>query len=128
MKNSTPADDSVLDLEKLQSLDGVLPFAEVNAFVEMCLTDADARLAAIAGAAMDLTGVAHSAHVLVSTAGNVGAMAVSVSARRLEEACRNSDRAAVAGRIEELQTVGRAACDALRAWLAARTAPAAERA
>jgi HPt (histidine-containing phosphotransfer) domain-containing protein len=130
----TPEGDSkkVLDVEKLQTLDDVLPGDKTNAFVELYLTDADAQLAAIADAAKraDLNAIARSAHVLVSTAGNVGATAVSLGARRLMEACRADDRASVETGIAELQVAHRAASDALRAWLAARSAetPAVERA
>ena len=124
----TPDNDSenVLDFEKLQTLDDVLPGKEANAFVELYLTDADAQLAAIADAAKraDLNVIAHSAHVLVSTAGNVGATAVSLGARRLMDACRADDRASVETGLAELQAAHRAASAALRAWLAARSAEA----
>jgi HPt (histidine-containing phosphotransfer) domain-containing protein len=124
--------ESVLELEKLQTLDDVMSREEASAFVELCLTDADSHLAAIADAAkrMDLAAIARSAHVLVSTAGNVGATEVSLGARRLMEACRANDRAAAQTGIGELEAAHRAASDALRAWLAARSAetPAAERA
>jgi HPt (histidine-containing phosphotransfer) domain-containing protein len=122
----TPVSDSanVLDLEKLQTLDDVLPGEETNAFVELYLTDADSQLAAIADAAKraDWNVIARSAHVLVSTAGNVGAAAVSLGARRLMEACRANDAAAIDAAVGELQAASRAASQALRAWLAARSA------
>jgi HPt (histidine-containing phosphotransfer) domain-containing protein len=124
--------ENVLNLEKLQTLDDVLPGKEASAFVELYLTDADAQLAAIADAAKraDLNVIAHSAHVLVSTAGNVGATAVSIGARRLGDACRANDRASIDAAVGQLQVAHRAASAALRAWLAARSAetPAAERA
>jgi hypothetical protein len=83
-------------------------------------------MVAIADAAMrtDLAAIARSAHVLVSTAGNVGAIVVSRGARRLMEACRKHDRASVEAGVGELQLAHRAASDALRAWLAARSAEA----
>ena len=122
----TPVGDSanVLALEKLQTLDDVLPGEETNAFVELYLTDADSQLAAIADAARraDWNVIARSAHVLVSTAGNVGATAVSLGARRLMEACRANDAAAIDTAVGELQAASRAASQALRAWLAARSA------
>jgi HPt (histidine-containing phosphotransfer) domain-containing protein len=124
------APENVLDFEKLQILDDIMPREEANAFVNLYLTDVDVHLAAVADAAkqMDLNAIARSAHVLVSTAGNVGAAAVSLSARRLVDACRKG--APIAAGIEELQTASRAASAALRAWLAARTVamPVAERA
>jgi HPt (histidine-containing phosphotransfer) domain-containing protein len=124
--------ENVLDIEKLQILDDVLPDKEADAFVELYLTDVDAHLAAIADATKraDMNVIGHSAHVLVSTAGNVGATAVSLGARRLSDACRANDPAAVDAAIDELRMASRAASDALRAWLAARSveAPAAERA
>jgi signal transduction histidine kinase/DNA-binding response OmpR family regulator len=124
----TPDEGSmdVLDREKLQTLDAVLPTAEATAFVELFLSDADAHMVAIADAAKrtDLAAIARSAHVLVSTAGNVGAIVVSRGARRLMEACRKHDRASVEAGVGELQLAHRAASDALRAWLAARSAEA----
>jgi HPt (histidine-containing phosphotransfer) domain-containing protein len=116
--------ENVLDVEKLQTLDDVLPGDETNAFVELYLTDADAQFAAIADAAKraDLNAIARSAHVLVSTAGNVGATAVSLGARRLMEACRADDRACVEAGMAKLQAAHRVASAALRAWLAARSA------
>ena len=122
----TPGSDcaNVLDFEKLQTLDDVLPGDEANAFVELYLSDADSQLAAIAYAAKraDWNAIARSAHVLVSTAGNVGATAVSLGARRLMEACRANDPAAIDAAVKELQAASRAASEALRAWLAARSA------
>jgi HPt (histidine-containing phosphotransfer) domain-containing protein len=114
----------VLDFEKLQTLDAVLPATEATAFVELYLTDAETHLVAIADATkrMDLNAIGRSAHVLVSTAGNVGAIAVSLSARRLMEACRANDRASVETGVGGLQVAHCAASDALRAWLAARSA------
>ena len=116
--------ESVLDLEKLRALEDVMPGKETDSFVELCLADTDSHLAAIAEAAkrMDLAAIARSAHVLVSTAGNVGAMAVSLGARHLTDACRANDRAAAQIGIKELEAAHRAASDALRAWLAARSA------
>jgi CheY-like chemotaxis protein/HPt (histidine-containing phosphotransfer) domain-containing protein len=136
VETSPPTPDegsmNVLDREKLQTLDAVLPTAEATAFVELFLSDTDAHMAAIADAAKrtDLAAIARSAHVLVSTAGNVGATEVSLGARRLVEACRKDDRAFVEAGVVELQVAHRAASDALRTWLAARSAgmPAAERA
>ena len=130
----TPVGDStnVLDLEKLQTLDDVLPGEEANGFVELYLTDADSQLATIADAAKraDWNVIARSAHGLVSTAGNVGADAVSLGARRLGDACRANNPAAIDAAIGDLQAASRAASAALRAWLAARAAqtPAAGRA
>jgi signal transduction histidine kinase/DNA-binding response OmpR family regulator len=113
---------AALDLEKLDSLDNVLPKTEVNAFVELYLQDAAAHLTSIADAMVqgELDAVARSAHVLISTAGNVGAMSVSVSARRLVNACRSNDRAAAGPAAEELQLLVEEAAAALRAWLKTR--------
>ena len=131
---ASAADDAmadVLDIEKLQSLDAVLPGNEASAFVELYLADSNSHLTAIADAATreEFDNIARSAHVLVSTAGNVGAMKVSASARRLQEACRSGDSASVTQHIEDLQTTSRAASAALRRWLDARaaTAPRSER-
>ena len=115
---------NVLDYEKLQVLDAIMPRDEVTAFVEMYLTESEAAVSAIAEAAVrtEAKVIALSAHVLVSTAGNVGAAAVSDCARRLESACRNGRE--IAALIDELQTANRAASAALRAWLTERCADA----
>jgi signal transduction histidine kinase/CheY-like chemotaxis protein/HPt (histidine-containing phosphotransfer) domain-containing protein len=113
---------ATLDLEKLDGMDNVLPKNEVNAFIDLYLQDAATHLTSIADAMAqgEFDAVARSAHVLVSTAGNVGAMAVSVSARRLVNACRGNDRTAVGPAAVELQLLAEEADTALRAWLKTR--------
>ncbi|HEY0281931.1 MAG TPA: response regulator [Rhizomicrobium sp.] len=118
--------EGVLDQEKLQTLDAVLSFAEATAFVEMFLADADSHMAAIADAAQraDYAAIARSAHVLVSTAGNVGATAVSLGARHLTDACRKDDRISAEAAMTELEAAYRVASGALRVWVAGRSAQA----
>jgi signal transduction histidine kinase/CheY-like chemotaxis protein len=112
----------ILDLEKLEALDAVMAPSEATAFVELYLKDSSAQLAAIAEAMAqsDLAAMARSAHVLVSTAGNVGAMSVSVSAGRLQAFCRNRELARIGPAVKELQGAHDAASAALQAWLKAR--------
>jgi signal transduction histidine kinase/CheY-like chemotaxis protein len=112
----------ILDLEKLKALDAVMAASEASAFVELYLKDASTQLAAIAEALTqpDLAAMARAAHVLVSTAGNVGAMAVSASAGRLQTLCRNQEHAQIGQAVKELQAAHEAASAALRAWLKTR--------
>jgi CheY-like chemotaxis protein/HPt (histidine-containing phosphotransfer) domain-containing protein len=121
-----PRKASVLDTEKLDVLDRVLRKQDLVSFVRLYLTDATAQIARIAQSLdeADMETVRHAAHVLVSTAGNVGAMAVSTGARRLEEACRRSDSDAAAVAAAELKIAADAAHDELRHWLDARTSAA----
>jgi signal transduction histidine kinase/DNA-binding response OmpR family regulator/HPt (histidine-containing phosphotransfer) domain-containing protein len=118
----SPDLENILDLEKLKALDAVMAPSEASAFVELYLKDASAQLAAIAEALAqsDLAAIARAAHVLVSTAGNVGAMAVSTSAGRLQTLCRNQEHADIGPAVQDLQAAQEAASAALQAWLKTR--------
>jgi signal transduction histidine kinase/DNA-binding response OmpR family regulator len=110
---------SVLDAEKLDALDRVLRKQDLDAFVELYLKESAAQVSTIADslAAGNLEVMGRAAHVLVSTSGNVGAMTVSKTARRLEEACRRHDAPAAADAAGEFRTATEAADEALRQWL-----------
>jgi len=118
-RRTAAGDASVLDGDKLAGLRNVLPEKELAAFIELYLHDTIAHLAIIAEtlAQNELEAVARSAHVLVSTAGNVGAMHVSAAARRLVNACRNKDRAMAGTAAAELRRQAEDADAALREWL-----------
>jgi len=110
------------DMEKLDGLETVMSRDDVLSFVELYLADSAMRLEAI-GAALprgELEMVGRSAHVLVATAGNLGAAAVSASARALEEACRRNDPAAAGLAAERLARTADGARATLRAWLDGR--------
>lgn len=115
-------DLSVLDREKLDSLDGVLRKPELDSYVELFLKDLEAQHAAISDAVAkeDFLAAAGACHTLISTAGNVGAVQLSASAKRLEDACRFAQGPAVKTAAEHLTTAVRAADTKLREWLDAR--------
>jgi signal transduction histidine kinase/CheY-like chemotaxis protein/HPt (histidine-containing phosphotransfer) domain-containing protein len=122
--------NSVLDMDKLQSLDAVLDRIELDSFVKLYLTDTATHLAAIAYALPrgDLDAAARSAHVLISTAGNIGATEVSAHARRLVDACRRTDRAAAGQEAEALASTAALAQAAFEAWIEGRREQDKERA
>jgi CheY-like chemotaxis protein/HPt (histidine-containing phosphotransfer) domain-containing protein len=113
------ADVPILDREKLTGLQTVLSAPAAHEFAVLYLADADFRVAHIEGLAQcnDLAGISQEAHVLVGTAGNVGAMRVSALAGELENACRNNDHRsarALAGRIKVAHI---ATSSAFHGWL-----------
>jgi HPt (histidine-containing phosphotransfer) domain-containing protein len=65
----------------------------------------------------DFATMAREAHMIVSTAGNVGAARVSTLARSLEGACKNHDHETVHQFLAELNAANTAANDAIHDWL-----------
>jgi signal transduction histidine kinase/CheY-like chemotaxis protein/HPt (histidine-containing phosphotransfer) domain-containing protein len=110
---------AALDMDKLEGLRNVLPDKELVAFIELYLHDTLTHLESIAEtvAKGELEAAGRSAHVLVSTAGNVGAMFVSAAARRLSNACRSQDRAMAGTAAKELRAQADEADAALRDWI-----------
>jgi len=110
---------SVLDLGQLESLGEVLPFFKVRELVLQYLDDVEQHLLRIvqARAKGDLGTVAQEAHILVSTAGNLGARGTSAAARRLEIASRGLDRESSYRLISELNECCLESSAALREWL-----------
>jgi signal transduction histidine kinase/NO-binding membrane sensor protein with MHYT domain/DNA-binding response OmpR family regulator/HPt (histidine-containing phosphotransfer) domain-containing protein len=98
------APDGCLDSEKLEALKSVLPAKSVCELIRLFILDTDRQIAAIqeSSAAADLSAIAHSAHNIVSTAGNMGAIQVSALARELTDACRAGDGAGLKTRIAHL--------------------------
>ncbi|HUO99257.1 MAG TPA: response regulator [Rhizomicrobium sp.] len=117
---------SVLEQEKLDSLVRALRKQNLDSFVELYLKDAAAHAEAVAQALSrdEFDAAGKAAHVLVSTAANVGAMRVSRIARRLEEACRRGDTAGARTIAAEFRADVDEANAALREWLDARRSTA----
>jgi HPt (histidine-containing phosphotransfer) domain-containing protein len=63
-----------------------------------------------------LAEISKQAHIIVSNAGNFGAMQTSASARRLEAACRSGDHELTSFMVGELNKSCAASSAALRAW------------
>jgi len=111
--------DDRLDLETLGGLRRMLPAATLHEIVANYLGGVDGDVAAVralAGAG-DFAALRRRAHIVVGTAGNIGVMAVSRLARRLEEVCATGDQEAVEESARELVPELVAGAAALRDWL-----------
>jgi len=115
---------ALLDLEKLAELETLISRAKLENLISLYLIDIDLNFAQIGKyqAGDDFDGVSRQAHIIVGTAGNMGAMRASMAARRLEEACRSADRECAGRFIAELGEACEASAAALRRWLARRSA------
>jgi signal transduction histidine kinase/DNA-binding response OmpR family regulator/HPt (histidine-containing phosphotransfer) domain-containing protein len=113
----------ILNLENLEVLEVTLPADKVADFVSLYLNSVEGHLKQIdtCAEAHDFEGVAKQAHILVSTAGNLGAVKTSALARELEHACadRNGDK--LKPMLIQLHESCAASSDGLRAWLVSRT-------
>jgi signal transduction histidine kinase/DNA-binding response OmpR family regulator len=114
---------AVIVLDKLAELEQALSFAKVADLIGMFLEELEDHLKR-AGACKsegNLEGLAREAHVLVSTAGNIGAMELSALARRLETSCKEQRADQVADLFESLLKSGASAAAALEGWLERRS-------
>ncbi|HWY15583.1 MAG TPA: response regulator [Rhizomicrobium sp.] len=110
---------SALDLDKLSSLQGIMALSAVRDMLRLYLLDADSHMASIRNqdALGDFDGMARNAHVIVSTAGNIGASRVCGLAQQLYSACQSPDREMIKRLVERLSTANVTASDAIRDWL-----------
>jgi len=111
----------VLDMDRFGALQGAMRKHDLDSFVALYLADSAGQVSVIVQslAKGELEAAGRAAHVLVSTAGNLGAMGVSASARRLEEACRHKDAPAAEAAAAEFAECAKAARLALQQWLEA---------
>jgi CheY-like chemotaxis protein/HPt (histidine-containing phosphotransfer) domain-containing protein len=109
----------VLDLAKLADLERVLSAGGLRDFILLYLVDLEQRLANIAESRAngDFESVSREAHVVVSTAGNLGAMQTSEIARRLSEVCRSANHERCSLLTDELCESCGISSAALRVWL-----------
>ena len=109
----------LLDPEKLAGLEDALSPSGARDFLVVYLADAQSHLDIInkSDAQTDMDVIGREAHVIVSTAGNVGAMQVSALARKLSIACKNNNGPSAARLASALNVAHEAACDAISAWL-----------
>ena len=116
----TPLSENLLDEDALIGLDHVLPAGALIEFLLDYCRDAEHRLAEIQAAygAGDHDTIARNAHDLVSTAGNLGAMQVSMLARALEQMCRRGEADNMSRQIQLLDSVARDTAKALHARIA----------
>lgn len=94
----------VVDLDQLDTLEGMFSLPELRALVAHYLADVSARVTLISEhrASGDFKNIARQAHMIVSTAGNVGAKRTSAMAGMLEASCATGDDAAIDRRISAL--------------------------
>jgi signal transduction histidine kinase/NO-binding membrane sensor protein with MHYT domain/CheY-like chemotaxis protein len=118
--NSLTLSDECLDSEKLEALKSVLPAKSVCELLRLFILDTDMQIAFIQEnfAAIDLSAIARNAHNIVSTAGNLGAVKVSVLARELTDACRAGDDSRLGTQVERLISAYRQASRAIEYQLA----------
>ena len=110
----------VFDLQKLSTLQAALPIESVCDLLRLFLIDTDNHIGYIREriAADDLDGIARNAHVVIGTAGNIGAARVSGLAQKLVKACHATNRAEIAGLMKQLTIANSEASQAVQDWLA----------
>lgn len=109
----------VFDYEKLATLEAALPIKSVRDLLRLFLIDMDNHIGFIRErvAADDLDGIARNAHVIIGTAGNIGAAQVSALARQLVSACHANERSEIGGYVEQLVMANQKATGAIQSWL-----------
>jgi CheY-like chemotaxis protein/HPt (histidine-containing phosphotransfer) domain-containing protein len=118
----------VLDLEQLGTLGSVFSLSKLRTLAALYMLDVEARLVLMDEhrAMNDFDGVSRQAHMIVSTAGNLGAKQSSALAHLLEVSCTNRDDALSDRLIGEVRASCVQSSGALKRWLGAQS-PAANR-
>lgn len=113
-----------LDRASLDMLADLIAPSDMCELVALYLDQIGERIARIRelSAAGDCLALAKEAHVVISTAGNLGMPQVSALARTIEEACKAGDRDGSRRLVDELIPMSGRASEALRAWRDAKTA------
>jgi CheY-like chemotaxis protein len=106
----------VLDSTQLDSLSSVLSSDQLRDIQLLYLTETRNYVAEISALSLsgDFAAIARAAHVLVGTAGNVGAMQMSARAKLLEETCRRGERDKIGPLIEALEAAASASAHAIQ--------------
>ena len=117
-KQALPADVPelpVLDTRQLDTIGDVLTQDQVRDLQLLYLKDTECHIAEVNALVRsgDLNAIARTAHIVVSTAGNIGAVQTSMRARQLEEACKRGERDKIAFLIDALNTASAAASHAI---------------
>jgi len=115
------SDAAVVDVQKLDELRKYLPLTGVIDLVSLFTAESNGHAMRIKNylAESDYKSIAREAHILVSTAGNIGAMKLSAMARTVEQACKNHQLDDFGRLIGELDVGISAANAAFAAWIAA---------
>jgi HPt (histidine-containing phosphotransfer) domain-containing protein len=115
--------DGAIDEEKLDELKKYLPLSNIVDLIALFNNESRNHVQSIRAwlAAGDYVNIARQAHNLVSTAGNIGAMRLSATARLVEIACKNSDPGKIDILVGEMERGVSAAGADFAAWIAAHT-------
>ena len=108
----------ILNSDNLEELRAALPIESLSGLITLFLADADGQLEVITACekAGDLTGIARAAHMIVSSAGNMGASRVSALAREVEQFCRAGNAEDVGPLLDDLRCAWVQSKTALQAW------------
>ena len=108
----------VLDPCNLEELAAALPLANLTSLITLYLHDTEGQLSEIGACvkAGDLAGIGRQAHMLVSSAGNMGAMQTSALARDLEHFCGAGNPDGLNTLLDELRQSIAQSSAALQAW------------
>jgi len=117
-------DPPPLDLGKLRELEIAMSPVKLRSLISLYLAEVELHRAQMAQcrATGDFEGVGRQAHIIVSIAGNLGAIPTSAAARRLEAACRSGDRELCQRLIGELNEACTSSSAGLKAWADGRPA------
>ena len=121
---NAPCAEGAVDEEKLGELAKYLPISSVMDLVSLFTAESNGHIMRIKNylSEEDAQSIAREAHILVSTAGNIGAMHVSKTARTLEHACKNGETKEFGRLVGELDRGISAANAAFTAWISANQA------
>jgi signal transduction histidine kinase/DNA-binding response OmpR family regulator len=108
----------VLNTANLEELRAALPPESLAGLVTLFLHDAECHMLEIEACekAGDLAGIARQAHMLVSTAGNLGAVQTSALAREVEHFCKNGNPDGLAPMLSKLRQSCSQSSAGLKEW------------
>jgi signal transduction histidine kinase/CheY-like chemotaxis protein/HPt (histidine-containing phosphotransfer) domain-containing protein len=108
----------VLDTRKLEDMAEAVPPETLVSLITLFLQDVENQLQKIEACeqAGDLACIGAQAHMLVSSAGNIGAMQTCALAREVEHFCRAGKSEGLATLLEELRQAGTRSQEALKGW------------
>jgi signal transduction histidine kinase/DNA-binding response OmpR family regulator len=118
-------ENCAIDTDKLAELLHYLPASGVTDLITLFTAESNGHTMRIKNylAEKDHQSIAREAHILVSTAGNIGAMDLSAIARSLEHACKSGKAEDLGRLVGELDRGIGAANAAFESWMAANGAP-----
>jgi len=119
---SVPSGKPVLDTGNLEELSVVMSPDSLVGLIALFLQDGESQMREITACEKtgDLAGIARQAHMMVSCAGNLGAMHTSALAREVEQLCKSGQAGGLAAKLRDLHQAHAQSNTALMAWRDAR--------